>query len=103
MEPVHITDPDLYDKLWELEGETWVDQQKVSPSRRLALNGAVQWLNEYTPDYDDEKPTDAMFTVYGAGGWHRYYVQSDGYIRFSKMHAARKNATLADQLGFIIH
>lgn len=39
-------------------------------------------------------------SIYGSGGWHRYYLRADGYVYFSKFHATEEAIQDAEALGF---
>tara|TARA_Y100000310_G_scaffold321945_1_gene380290 strand:+ start:70 stop:558 length:489 start_codon:yes stop_codon:yes gene_type:complete len=44
-------------------------------------------------------------SIYGNGGWHRYYVGRDGVLSFSEGHASKGDPKIQDaqDLGFRIH
>ena len=103
---VHITDPDFFNKVAKLEGERYATEARNAQPTELSFNGALTWLDteDFSPDPGEEYcPTDNVFRVYGMGGWNRYYVQSDGFIRFSKFHSSAEKHLLAMDLGFTSH
>ncbi|OGN16273.1 MAG: hypothetical protein A3C88_00590 [Candidatus Yanofskybacteria bacterium RIFCSPHIGHO2_02_FULL_50_12] len=80
----------------KIEGPDWLEHQenwiRNLKSTEHTLKGALEWLAS--------NPSDDSFVVYGLGGNHRYYVDSDGTIRFSSRHSLPKYAEMAEELGF---
>jgi hypothetical protein len=66
--------------------------------------------SEYSIQYAIERVTDPILTtgawcvstVYGDGGWNRYFVYRDGTIMFSRSHAERGCISRAVTAGFAI-
>jgi hypothetical protein len=48
-------------------------------------------------------PKHGDSSIYGVGGWHRYYVAGDGEIVFIAAFAAPHAVRLAETTGFKIH
>ena len=65
--------------------------------------GAFQRF-EQLMDHDrlDGIDDDSVYTIYGAGGYHRYFVYPDGSIIFSKMHCScpKRDHPDPEKLGF---
>ena len=42
------------------------------------------------------------YSIYGSGGWNRYYLRGDGRIVFSKYHSSHDGCEKAFRAGFDI-
>ena len=76
----------------EIEGNGWRKMSEESPGE-YSLGGILHHLK--TSEWE------GAYTLYGNGGWNRYYVSPDGTVRFSKAHG-KKDAEHARELGFEI-
>ena len=43
---------------------------------------------------------DIVATIYGQGGWHRYYIKGNGGVGFSRGHAMDEGIQSAQKAGF---
>lgn len=96
---VRITDPLCYRKIAQVEGAQWVRDEGQGMDRAAMLGqpmssysfaGALQcWISHRTG------------TVYGLGGFNRYFLREDGRVAFSKWHcSSAEQLALAIELGF---
>jgi hypothetical protein len=84
---------DVLTALELMEGD-WILRQKGNYS----IAGAVDWLNE--------NPEEGFYTIYGSGGYNRYFVYSNGDIKFSAYHAEypkKETVKKAQDIGFQIY
>lgn len=96
---VHITDPLCYQKIAKVEGVQWVRDEAnhmaqvaqfsyVLSSQSFA--GAILYWHQYQSG-----------TIYGLGGYNRYFIREDGRVAFSKYHCTyAEKMELAIVLGF---
>lgn len=70
----------------------------------LSLLKAIEAFN-VIDDADRSNHSGHYATIYGSGGWHRYYVNMvTGEVTFSGHHAASEKAKeKAQALGFNLH
>jgi len=90
-----LTDADrAIEALAEVEGEDWtlwsMDQEQSS----VSIAAAFRWLWDLPDDGDLDS---ALFTIYGPGGIHRYFVNADGEVFYGLMYgpSSREEARLA--------
>jgi len=88
--PINIKDPDVRIAFELLEGKHIAYEMEGNYSVDFAIN---YHLN------DTPKTT---VTIYGMGGWNRYYVNVDGTIRFSRFHMGKNIIDDVEALGFIV-
>ncbi len=82
-----------------LRSENNIAQQWEETSegeRHHSMEGARRWLQNVNPT------EDAWTTVYGDGGWNRWYIHADGKVRFSESHASPQGLERAKEKGFRI-
>jgi hypothetical protein len=69
----------------------------------LTLLKALEIYNAIPPNERHEH-TGHYATIYGCGGWNRYYVNmATGDVTFSEHHATPANVLKAVGLGFALH
>lgn len=108
---------DVFAALELMEGRFWLEQQFRATGRKSERNdccslvGAIEWLETrggllpgYNPKgehYFDLDP-NMSYCIYGDGGIHRYFVKTNGDVRFSAGHALRGGQSVqkAKDLGF---
>lgn len=84
--------------LIEGEGWTWC-QETEGQTMHSARNAIVLWNR----DHKDPSAADtSLFTIYGSGGFNRYFVYTDGSVKFSAGHGSKKDGERASRLGFKI-
>jgi hypothetical protein len=66
-------------------------------TRKPALAAYLAWC-EYHPIED--RPIATGVTIYGLGGWHRYFVRGNGDVEFSASHAQPAGRERARAVGF---
>ena len=112
----------------ELEGEGWLnDQLTALETDQLTVPHAIKLVKKHHKEIEEvrqdlEKETDPEEieslqqylksleqekrvigdAIYGSGGWHRYFMYSDGEVVFSGMHAVEDMRSKAKELGFEI-
>ena len=69
-----------------------------------SIGGFYKWVEQLMDDYgeegmDEEDMRFTNFTVYGNGGWHRYFVNVRGDVDYS-LHHGRGDADKAASFGF---
>jgi hypothetical protein len=119
---ISITDSDVAQKIALVEGQRWIEDDKHG--REMALRGlcfdqslenAQEKYQEFKNKYivnSDEKLLPAEWqmtinafgysaTIYGLGGWSRYFVLASGEVVFSAGHAQRL-VEQAEKVGFFI-
>lgn len=74
--------------------EHW--EEASEGERQTSLEGARRWLQTVDP------AEDTWHTVYGDGGWDRWFVHADGAVRFSESHASPQGLQRAKEKGFWI-
>ncbi|MEK7644715.1 MAG: hypothetical protein AAB391_00110 [Patescibacteria group bacterium] len=80
-----------------LEGEGWLLGEKAEgQTAASALKAIESWSKGKT----GEGAPVSLFTIYGAHGFNRYFVYSDGSVLFSAGHASKKDTERASRLGF---
>ncbi len=107
---IKINDPDLVDKIRQVEGKQFEDSGK---------DYSVTYLRDYYNRLKDgwfedlegpiEQTDQVIGSIYGNGGLNRYYVRvRDGAVLFSKFHSARgwpagkDDLEKAKNVGFLI-
>jgi hypothetical protein len=95
---IKITNPRCYARIATVEGPLWArdeanHMQSLTDSRSLSnysFSGAILcWVQG-----------DAA-TIYGLGGFHRYFIREDGRVVFSRYHCSDpKRLALAAEVGF---
>lgn len=78
---ITITDSDLEDKIAEIEGKGWKkhhQQWKEASGQPSTIPNALRMWKK-NPKHVD--------SIYGAGGWHRYFVRPTGEVVFSTYHS----------------
>lgn len=96
---VRITDPLCYRKIAQVEGIQWVRDEANHMAQVAQLGyvlssqsfaGAILYWHQYEAG-----------TIYGLGGFNRYFIREDGRVVFSKYHkASDKMIAHAVELGF---
>lgn len=76
-------------QLIKMEGQAWFDEQ--DGSRDFSIDYAIEQLN---------KGLRSQAIIYGQGGFHRYYLNDEGFIRFSQKHGLVEQAEKARGFGF---
>ena len=94
MKLINIKDPDVRVAFELLEG------------KHVAYEMTGNYSVDFAIEYHKNNPEKTV-TIYGMGGWNRYYVNTDGTIRFSRFHMSEnimsKNILVVIyDLGFII-
>lgn len=84
------------DAIAEIEGQSWKEGQNRDGKTTLS---ALKKLQSLVPDPDRDLGMD-VFTIYGMGGFNRYFVYPDGRIAFSDYQARRGDSDKARALGF---
>ena len=87
------------DAMGEIEGEAWRNLQERDSV--CTTKGALEMLHKFGPTEDPEDYQNSVFTVYGAGGYNRWFVLRDGTVCFSFQHG-REDVPKAEALGFKI-
>jgi hypothetical protein len=77
----------------EIEGEDHLDYS-CNKDNGYSIKSVMKSLEEMRSD--DKFP---IGTIYGRGGWNRYFVYSNGEIVFSAYHANEKDIEKAKSLG----
>jgi hypothetical protein len=109
---------DVFAALELMEGRFWLAEELRATIRNNArkdccsLMGALEWLETrgglvpgFNPDglhYFDFNPS-MSYCIYGDGGYNRYFVKTDGSVRFSAGHAkypSKETIKKAKDLGF---
>jgi hypothetical protein len=107
---VFIFQPDALDKMAEVEGQRWKDLQIQMGERDCCffLWLAAYKLSEQEKWHEIDVATHEILkkghesTIYGAGGWTRYRVQSDGEIIFLQYFATTETSEKAAKIGFTV-
>ena len=106
--PVYIHEKDALERMAQIEGARWKDEQNGDPEGPYSFNGFLRAWQEWAAYSDeDDEPCNLMVddndAIYGADGWHRYAVQSDGEIIFLCPFASnRQHVDKAEKLGFAL-
>ena len=94
-----ISNPDdVFSAMALMEGESWEKRQDLGEENSLPKS--IEWMKKQisrlqsetspeSPEYEKELEHVAT-TVYGAGGWHRYFLNGNGRVDFSHGHAAHR-------------
>lgn len=115
---VHITDPDLLQKMAQLEGALWafgnqhsarspgilLGTREVQTALRLLDEKMAQYVGEEAQYWDEDKDI-AVHVIYGDGGFHRYPVKLTGEVCFSSWHCCYgkgEKIEMAKALGFTV-
>lgn len=89
----------------KVEGEAWLNDQKRSLAKKdleLTVYGAIKNLKEWPAPKEGEE-VFSIAEIYGGGGTSRWYVMTDGTVRFSPFHdrvEPRTKTQKAQELGF---
>lgn len=90
----------------EIEGSGWVDYCNEADGE-YTVNGILALHASRTEEdicMDDDDGDNYMHgSVYGSGGWNRWFIRFDGRLVLSGGHATRQALLLAKVLGFEIH
>ena len=87
---INIKDPDVRVAFELLEGN--------HVAYEMEGNYSVDWAINYHLSCTPE----TTLTIYGMGGWNRYYVNVNGTIRFSRFHMGKNIIDDVEALGFIV-
>ena len=87
---INIKDPDVRIAFELLEG----NHVAYEMTGNYSVDWAIDCHLSYTPK--------TTLTIYGMGGWNRYYVNVDGTIRFSRFHMGKNIIDDVEALGFIV-
>lgn len=103
---IYIHDWNVLDKIAEVEGQSWKNHQirqlqyHNEEPERFNLNytvwGSLERWNER------EEWNESFGTIYGDGGWNRYFVRKDGHVAFSRYHTSSTGIERATKAGFDI-
>jgi hypothetical protein len=108
---INIQDSDAFDRISQIEGVSWALVQADSPPCDNNWKGVrKQWRQEVAEEKAfGEEAAFARFegkpctsSLYGAGGFHRYFILGSGEIVFSRYHAGEKATKKAEAVGFRI-
>ena len=89
----------------KVEGEAWLNDQKRSLAKKdldTTVYRALEKLKE-AGDLSSEEEPFSIAEVYGGGGTSRWYVMTDGTVRFSPFHdkvEPHSKTQKAQELGF---
>ena len=97
MKLINIKDPDVCVAFELLEGKHVAYEMTGNYSVDSAIN-----YHLHESKYLENNTPQAVLTIYGMGGWNRYYVNTDGTIRFSRFHMGKNIIDDVKALGFII-
>lgn len=113
---VFIYQPDALELMGLVEGEEWLQQQKLKTACPYSF---PIWLEAWNLkmaaglDKDDDSPLADFISdrfelsispvIYGKGGFHRYVVQPNGEILFSKFHSVERRIPAAIAAGFTVY
>jgi hypothetical protein len=106
--PVMITDPDAFDRICAVEGDEYrnapQDGNYRLPAFKAEWDAAVAYAAEAGCSVEDVLVegvvVDSNAAIYGAGGYHRYFVWNTGEIVFSRFHATPEGCARAKAAGF---
>ena len=84
----------------EIEGEAWRNLQERD-SGDCTTKGALEMLHKFGLIEDTEDDQNSVYTIYGRGGYNRWFVLRDGTVCFSFDHG-REDVPKAEALGFKI-
>jgi len=109
----HVDDPDLMDRLREVEGSDYCPGEAVAMdanSDKTAAEAYAEWV-AYIRKHETVEAVDFLLSrgsqstvrIYGWHGWNRYIVRGDGTVAFSTGHTRRPEVVdLARRAGFLI-
>lgn len=111
--PVNIMDVDAINVMALVEGDHWKQYQLEHPE---CISGFLRFKQAYEEMIKKLSPDELKYrreigygvgiegnsAIYGDGGFHRYFVRSDGNIVFSKSHSFGERITKARDAGFTI-
>ncbi len=89
-----------------IEGAGWLERQRdiLTNQKEVSLPtsvaGAQKFLEERAEDEESFGPDS--YCVYGQGGFHRYWVMSDGEVIFDSYYAQGQEIEKAKRVGFKI-
>lgn len=102
----------LADKIAQVEGHDWLRDMCVLRdgvheaidvhTRQPARDAYTLWLRNQEHRADEDMPTTTGITIYGAGGWHRYFVRGNGEVQFSAYHSHPEGQARALEAGFTL-
>lgn len=106
--PVFIHQDDAIDKIDRVEGLGWKEHDTRDSDYTFQANKKA-WEN-FNEKIKKENPEDQEYlrdvyshpTIYGKGGWNRYYVTGYGEIVFSGYNGSDGGLQKAKQEGFRI-
>jgi hypothetical protein len=101
---VFITDADALQKMGQIEGKDWLAAQ-AQARHEGHPNDFHSYLIEYQkyqgPPTEETLRVAGHCSIYGAGGWNRYFVRKNGKIIYSAYHGPSK-VKQAEDIGFDI-
>jgi len=89
---------------WEKEQETYKAQGYVGDEHCAPWHTACTLWEEVKEFLAAEGEEEACVVccIYGAAGYHRYFLQSTGEIVFSGSHATEEGKSRAAEVGFTV-
>lgn len=82
----------------EVEGEDWTLWSMDQTDSFTSIAGATKWLWNLPDGVDLDH---VLFTIYGPGGIHRYFVDADGEVFYGKFYGMSGKLRATDA-GFAI-
>lgn len=98
---VHIMDKDVLQKIASVEGEFWKEEQQYKDNEYSLKGAQAHFLDCQQRNFVDSGHVVA--TIYGYGGYNRYFVYGDGQVKFSERHAMTDDVIRATEEGFSVH
>jgi|GEM_PF-4913746 len=88
-----------------IEGEGWLMEEqryKENPGTSYSTYTAIKGLKDNLLANREIPDGIPLFTVYGSGGYNRYFVYQDGSVKFSGGHSTPTGIEKAKRLGFVV-
>ena len=93
----------------EVEGEAWFNKDQNSKKTDYTTRGAIEHLKRLaafdeelrSEGKEPEESGNAVYSVYGNGGWNRWMIMRNGEVKFSRFHNPQR-AGEAEAKGFEI-
>jgi len=93
----YLPDPELQFKIDYIEGDGYYETIKDEIIEAMQGIGEIREMAEMLGDDPDR---EVIQSIYGNGGWNRYFVMSNGTVEFSKMHGSAEDVKKAQEVGF---
>jgi len=95
--------------LAEVEGEAWFNGDQKKKNIENTTRGALEHLKRLaaldeelrSEGGEPEESENAIYSVYGDGGWNRWMIMRNGEVRFSRFHNPEKSGEVETR-GFKI-